>query len=117
MKGVTGSPRAASCTACARNSSTRRSVQPRASSSERALQAMMSGAAVVSDQGSALANAFVAETEIAFFDRAAPQGVVEVVAGLLEPDRGEAMARGGHERAMATALWRHRAQDLANLLG
>ena len=85
--------------------------------SERALQAMMSGAAVVSDQGSALANAFVAETEIAFFDRAAPQGVVEVVAGLLESDRGEAMARGGHERAMATALWRHRAQDLANLLG
>lgn len=83
---------------------------------ERALYAMMAGAAVVSDPGDALAAAFIPGEDIAFFDRVVPESVVEVVGDLLQSDRGEAIAHSGHHSAMGSALWRHRAENLVEWL-
>jgi hypothetical protein len=79
---------------------------------ERAVYAMISGAAVVSDFSGDLAKAFAADEEIAFFNRVRPGEIVDAVGGLLEGGRGEAVAHKGHARALKSALWRHRAEAL-----
>ncbi|HEX4179422.1 MAG TPA: glycosyltransferase [Caulobacteraceae bacterium] len=79
---------------------------------ERAVHAMLAGAAVVSDMSMDLSQTFRSGQDIRFFNRAAPGGVVAAAERLLDGDRGEDLAASGHERAMTTALWRHRAQSL-----
>ncbi len=84
--------------------------------SERAIDAALNGACVVSDYGATLAGAFEDGREIALFDLSASTTATEVIAELLEGGRGEAMAQAGHERAMGSALWRHRVGEVLDLL-
>ncbi len=82
---------------------------------ERAIDAMMAGAAVASDYSGALAAAFAPGDEIAFYSRARPASVADTAAELLEGG-GEAMAERGHLKAIGSARWRDRAQSLVDFL-
>jgi hypothetical protein len=84
---------------------------------ERAIQAALAGATAVSDHSEQLAGLFALGEEAAFFNRAKPGHVVDVVGRLLESGKGEAIAEGGHRKAMRAALWTHRAQELVAYLG
>ena len=84
---------------------------------ERAIDAMMAGAAVASDYSGALAAGFTPGEEIAFYQRERPASIGETVGELLESGLGEAMAERGHRKATQSALWRHRAQSLIEFLG
>jgi len=79
---------------------------------ERAIYGMAARASVVSEESGILAESFTAGEDIAFFNRARPMDIVDVVGSLLESGRGESIAQSGHDRAMQTALWRHQAEKL-----
>ena len=83
---------------------------------ERALYGMATGAAVASEDSGALAESFNAGEDIAFFNRARPTEIVEVVTSLLEGGRGESIAQSGHEGVLKTALWRHQAEKLVEFV-
>lgn len=80
------------------------------------MDSMVSGAAVVSDFSRHLSDDFKSGEDIMFFNRASPNEVVGAVGQLLEGDRGETLAKSGYERAMQTALWRHRAEKLVGFV-
>lgn len=82
---------------------------------ERAIDAALAGAAVVSDNSRALNELFVAGEGISFFNRAKPSTAPEVIANLLERD-GEARAKRGHEKALRDSLWQCRARQLVDFL-
>lgn len=82
---------------------------------ERAIQAALAGAAVVSDDSATLRAAFGAG-EIAWFHHARPDEAVAQLADLLESGRGEAMAARAHATALGSALWRHRAAAITDFL-
>jgi prepilin-type processing-associated H-X9-DG protein len=83
---------------------------------ERAICAALAGAAVVSDYSEQLAHLLKSPDELAFFNRAKPGHVVEVVGRLLESDGGEALAERGHTKVVQSGLWRHRAQQMVEFL-
>lgn len=83
---------------------------------ERAISAALNGAAVLSDQSEPLDRLFGAGEGIAFFNRAKPATAAAVAARLLSGD-GERLARVAHERAMRSALWPHRAEQLVAFIG
>lgn len=83
---------------------------------ERAIQAMLSGSAVVSEFSKDLSDGFRLGEEIAFFVRPRPSEAVAAVRSLLDSDKGEAIAAKGHEKAIKSALWRHRAEALVEFL-
>lgn len=83
---------------------------------ERAIQAMLSGCAVVSEFSKDLSDGFRLGEEIAFFVRTRPSDAVAQVRTLLESDKGERMAGKGCEKAASSALWRHRAEALVGFL-
>jgi hypothetical protein len=84
--------------------------------SERAIQAAFAGAAVVSDFSQSLDALLGGGEGVAFFNRAKPETAARLAAGLIEGGRGEAMGARGHERAVRSALWRHRAEQLVAFL-
>jgi len=80
---------------------------------ERAIQAMLAGAAVASDFSDSYAAMGLIDGDLRLFDRIRPETVTGVVADLLEGD-GARVAEQGYHRAMGSQLWEHR---LAALLG
>jgi hypothetical protein len=83
---------------------------------ERAVDAALSGAAVVSDHGEQLDRFLGTGQGVAFFNRAKPETVVEIAGELFETGRAEAIAQFGHHRAVHSGLWRHRAGQLVDFL-
>jgi hypothetical protein len=83
---------------------------------ERATHAALAGAAVASDFSADLVRQFGGPDGIALYDRAAPQGIADVVGRLVESDAGEALAQTGRERVLASGLVRHRAQEIVDFL-
>ncbi|WP_372784473.1 glycosyltransferase [Phenylobacterium sp.] len=83
---------------------------------ERATYAALAGAAVVSDFSADLVAQFEGPGEIALYDRAAPQGISDLVRNLIESDAGEAMAHNGRQRILTSGLVRHRAQQIVDFL-
>lgn len=83
---------------------------------ERAVNAALAGAAVVSDYGAPLDELFGAGDGIAFFNRTKPETAAHVVRRLLHRDAGEAMAARGRAKVLRSGLWRHRAQQLADFV-
>lgn len=84
---------------------------------ERALQAAMAGAAVVSDYSADLAAQFGgAGGDVTFFDRSGPDNLAAAVGTLLAADDTEARAQRAHERVLRSGLWRNRAQQLMDFL-
>jgi hypothetical protein len=79
---------------------------------ERAIGAALAGAAVASDHSQELGGLLGSGEGVAFFNRAKPDTAAAVVGGLLESDRGEALAARGHGKVAAAGLWRHRAKQL-----
>jgi Glycosyl transferases group 1 len=83
---------------------------------ERAMQAAMAGAAVVSDYSESLAHLFQGLDGRMFFDRAKMGDVAEVAGRLIESDEGETMAERCHAQVLETGLWRHRAAQMVEFL-
>ena len=77
--------------------------------SERAMQAMAAGAAVVSDYNPLLDAAFHAKSAIEFFDRSRIADTIQIVGELLQSSKGEATA----ERGRALVGQEHRWEDKA----
>ncbi|HTK35929.1 MAG TPA: glycosyltransferase [Caulobacteraceae bacterium] len=84
--------------------------------SERAISAMASGAAVVSDRSPLLQAEFETQDAIRFFDRRLPSTIEQVVASLL--GSGEAQGVGARSRELVSQahLWSHRATCLVETL-
>jgi hypothetical protein len=82
---------------------------------ERAINAALAGAAVLSDHSEPLDRMFGAGRGIAFFNRVKPTTAANVAVRLLAGD-GEQMARAGHEKAARSGLWSHRAQQLVDFI-
>jgi hypothetical protein len=74
---------------------------------ERAIYAMLAGAAVVSDFSSSYSTSGVNSDCIRYFDRARPDAISSVIGDLLEGD-GAAIAENGYRCAMGSQLWPHR---------
>lgn len=82
---------------------------------ERAVNAALAGAAVLSDPSQPLERMFGAGEGVAFFNRLKPATAANIAARLLAGD-GERQARSGHEKAMRSGLWAHRAQELVDFV-
>jgi hypothetical protein len=83
---------------------------------ERALQAGAAGAAVVSDHSSLLGRLLRSGEEVAFFHRGKPEEAAVVAGRLLENDAAAAMGARAEARIEAAGLWRHRAEQIVELL-
>lgn len=83
--------------------------------SERAVQAALSGAAVVSDYSSAV-ETLLGEEGVRFYRRDTPESLVQAAGDLLETGQTEAMGEVARSRVLASGLWRHRAEQAAILL-
>jgi hypothetical protein len=83
---------------------------------ERAIYAALAGAAVVSDFSASLDSLLGGGQGVAFFNRAKPETIARVAAGLIESGRGETMAQRGQEQIVRSGLWRHRAEQLTDFL-
>jgi hypothetical protein len=80
---------------------------------ERAIHAALAGAAVASDYSDQLDALMGGGQGIGFFNRARPDTAAQVVGGLIESGKGEAMAQRGHDKVARAGLWIHRAAQLA----
>ena len=83
---------------------------------ERALYGLAAGASVVSEDSGILAESFTDGRDIAFFNRARPTDIVDVLSSLLESRRGETIAKSGHEQILQVGLWRHQAEKLVKFV-
>jgi hypothetical protein len=85
--------------------------------SERAVQAALSGAAVVSDRNSALSELLGEDQGVRTFHHGFPQGLIKILSDLLESGDAEAMGAFARGRVSTSGLWRHRAEQAVDLLG
>jgi hypothetical protein len=83
---------------------------------ERAVYAALAGAAVASDYSEQLDTLLGGGQGVAFFNRARPDTAAQVVGGLIESGKGEALAQRGHDKAVRSGLWRHRAEQLVEFV-
>jgi hypothetical protein len=74
---------------------------------ERAIQAMLAGAAVASDMTDSYAAMGLAEGDLRLFDRSRVESLATIVGDLIESDAAR-VAEQGYRRAMASQLWDHR---------
>jgi hypothetical protein len=74
---------------------------------ERTIQAMLAGAAVVSDRTASYAAMGMESGDLRIFDRLRPDTLPHGVGELLEGD-AEQVAEAGHRRAVTSQLWDHR---------
>jgi hypothetical protein len=84
--------------------------------SERAIAAMASGAAVVSDQSPLLRSEFETQDAIRFFDRRLPSTIEQVLASLLGSGEAQTVAARSRELVSQGHLWSHRAARLVETL-
>jgi len=84
---------------------------------ERAIQAMLAGAAVVSDMSESFAAMGLGEDALRVFDRSRVETLCGVAGDLLESVAGARMAETGYRRATASQLWDHRLGALLDGLG
>ncbi len=83
---------------------------------ERTIQAMLAGAAVVSDFTASYAAIGMGAGDLRTFDRARPETLAGIAAELLEGD-GEQIAEAGYRCAMGSQLWDHRLAALLVRIG
>jgi hypothetical protein len=84
--------------------------------SERAVQAMATGAVVVSDFGFLLQSQFEAHGGLTFFDRCDPASVAGTLASVLTSGEAQTMADKGRALVAEAHLWPHRAAQLLKRL-
>lgn len=84
--------------------------------SERAVQAALSGAAVVSDYSAALEDLLGAGRGVVFYRRADPASLVRAAGELLESHRSQAVGEAARQRVLQSGTWRRRAEQAALLL-
>ena len=83
---------------------------------ERTIQAMLAGAAVVSDFTDSYAAMGLGTDDLRTFDRARVDEISAVVGDLLEGGDGARIAERGHRVAMGSQLWDHRLAALLQTL-
>jgi len=71
------------------------------------------GGGIVSDYSAQLADSFVPNKELVFFNRATRGDVATVIGDLMESDRGEATAARGLHRVNRSFRWTDRAAEMA----
>ena len=83
---------------------------------ERTIQAMLAGAAVVSDASGGYAAMGIGADDLRMFDRTRPATLAHLAAELLDGD-GEQVAEAGWRKATTSQLWDHRLAALLEAVG
>jgi len=85
--------------------------------SERAVMAMASGAAVISDYGPLLQTQFGDQEAIRFFDRSKPATIMDALLSVLGSGDGQRIADCGYQSISKEHLWSHRAAQMLRGIG
>ena len=84
---------------------------------ERVLNSMLAGAAVLSDKSTRLEEEFVNNKEIILFELAQIGALPKRIKALLSKDKEiKEIAENGRKKAMEKHLWKHRAKELLEII-